>query len=105
MAWISTSPGSSGVTSKDIGFSVTDATQTEVDFQVTREPGTAVRCAVKALDSKFAVVGWSVVEIPAGEKDGTADNGRTVSQRVVLKTESLAVSGLVDSCWVPGGTN
>jgi hypothetical protein len=104
MAWVSTSSATGGVTSKDIGFSVTDATQTEVDFQVTREPGTAVKCAVKALDSKFAVVGWKVVDIPAGEPDGTADNGRTVSQRVVLKTESLAVSGLVDSCWVPGGT-
>jgi hypothetical protein len=91
------------VTTKDIGFSVTDATRTEVDFQVTREPGTAVKCAVKALDSKFAVVGWKVVDIPPDANEGGADNGRTISQRVVLQTESLSVSGLVDSCWVPGG--
>ncbi|WP_457966305.1 DUF4307 domain-containing protein [Arthrobacter sp. D1-29] len=101
MAWVSTSSATSGVTFKDIGFSVADATQAEVDFQVTREPGTAVKCAVKALDSKFAVVGWKVVDIPPGQPDGTADNGRTISQRVVLKTESLSVSGVVDSCWVP----
>ncbi len=104
MAWVSTSSAVSGVTFKDIGYSTTDATQTEVDFQVTREPGTAVKCAVKALDSKFAVVGWKVVDIPAGEADGTADGGRTISQRAVLKTESLSVSGVVDSCWIPDGS-
>ncbi len=103
MAWVSTSSAVSGVTFKDIGYSTTDATQAEVDFQVTREPGTAVKCAVKALDSKFAVVGWKVVDIPPGEADQTADGGRTISQRIVVKTESLSVSGVVDSCWIPDG--
>ena len=104
MAWVSTSSAVSDVTFKDIGFSTTDATQAEVDFQVTREPGSAVKCAVKALDSKFAVVGWKVVDIPPGEPDNTADGGRTVSQRVAVRTESLSVSGVVDSCWVPGSS-
>jgi hypothetical protein len=102
LAWAATSSAASGVTFKDIGFSTIDATAAEVDFQVTREPGTAVKCAVKALDSKFAVVGWKVVDIPLGEADGTADGGRTVSQRVRLLTESLPVSGVVDACWIPG---
>lgn len=102
LAWVSTSSAGSGVTFKDVGFSTVDATAAEVDFQVTREPGTAVKCAVKALDSKFAVVGWKVVDIPLGEADGTADGGRTVSQRVALRTESLSVSGVVDACWIPG---
>ncbi len=102
MAWVSTSSAVSDVTFKDVGFSTIDATAAEVDFQVTREPGTAVKCAVKALDSKFAVVGWKVVEIPPGEANGTADGGRTVSQRVTLRTESLSVSGVVDDCWIPG---
>ncbi|WP_131682107.1 DUF4307 domain-containing protein [Pseudarthrobacter sp. YALA5] len=101
MAWVSTSSAVSDVTFKDIGFSTIDATAAEVDFQVTREPGTAVKCAIKALDSKFAVVGWKVVDIPPGEADATADGGRTVSQRVALRTESLSVSGVVDSCWIP----
>ncbi len=101
MAWVSTS-SASGVTFKDIGFSTPDATQAEVDFQVTREPGTAVKCAVKALDSKFAVVGWKVVDIPPGQADKTADGGRTVAQRVAVRTESASVSGVVDNCWIPG---
>lgn len=99
LAWVSTSQSLSDVSFKDIGYSTTDATLAEVDFQVTREPGTAVKCAVKALDSKFAVVGWKVVDIPPAQADGTADGGRTVAQRVPVRTESLSVSGVVDSCW------
>jgi hypothetical protein len=102
MAWVSTSNAVSAVSFKDIGFSTVDPTQAEIDFQVTREPGTAVKCAVKALDSKFAVVGWKVVDIPPGEADKTADGGRTTAQRVAVRTESLSVSGVVDNCWVPG---
>ncbi len=102
LAWSSTSSATGGVSFKDIGFSTVDATQAEIDFQVVRDPGTAVKCAVKALDSKFAVVGWKVVDIPVGAADKTADGGRTVAQRVAVRTESPSVSGVVDSCWVPG---
>jgi hypothetical protein len=105
LAWVTTSNSLSGVTFKDVGYSTTDATLAEVDFQVTREPGKPVKCAVKALDSKFAVVGWKVVDIPPSVPDGTADGGRTVAQRVTLRTESESVSGVVDSCWIPGGTS
>lgn len=105
MAWVSTSSATSSVTFKDIGYSTVDATQAQVDFQVTREPGTAVKCAVKALDSKFAVVGWKVIDIPPAQpesrQDQGADGGRTTAQRAVLRTESLSVSGIVDNCWIP----
>jgi hypothetical protein len=43
MAWISTSMGAESVTFKDIGYSTTDSTQSEIDFQVTKEPGTNVK--------------------------------------------------------------
>jgi hypothetical protein len=106
LAWVSTSSAMSSVTFKDIGYSTVDATQIEVDFQVTREPGTAVQCAVKALDSKFAIVGWKVVDIPPAPESGqgaVTDGGRTVALREVLRTESQSVSAVVDSCWIPGG--
>ncbi|WP_258805257.1 DUF4307 domain-containing protein [Pseudarthrobacter sp. NS4] len=104
MAWVSTSNSLTDVTFKDVGYTTPDATLAEVDFQVTREPGTPVKCAVKALDSKYAVVGWKVVDIPPGAAQETADGGRTVSQRVALRTESLSVSGVVDSCWIADGS-
>ncbi|WP_457972159.1 DUF4307 domain-containing protein [Arthrobacter sp. D1-17] len=104
LAWVSTSNAMSSVTFKDVGYITVDATQAAIDFQVTREPGTEVQCAVKALDSKFAIVGWKVVDIPAAPDSGEAsvtDGGRTVALREVLRTESQSVSAVVDSCWIP----
>jgi hypothetical protein len=40
------------------------------------------------------------VEIgPNAPRDG-ADGGRTTAQRTTVRTESEAVSGVVDSCWI-----
>lgn len=101
MAWISTSNATDSVTFKDIGFSTPDATVAEIDFQVTKEPATAAKCSVKALDSKFAVVGWKVVDIAPNAALATPDGGRTTALRARVFTESQAVSGVVDSCWIP----
>lgn len=101
MAWIATSNAIGSVTFKDVSFNIVDGTQTEVDFQVTRDPDAHVLCSVKALDSKYAIVGWKVVDIPAGAVEGSGNSGRTVTQRAVLRTESLAATGVVDNCWVP----
>ena len=102
MAWISTSLNAETVSFKDIGYSTTDATQAEIDFQVTKDPGTSAKCAVKALDAKFAVVGWKVVDIGPNPAEATPDGGRTTVHRAVVRTESLSVSGVVDSCGIPG---
>jgi Domain of unknown function (DUF4307) len=100
VAWLGLGRGTAGVDSKDIGFTVTDSTQTVVDFQVTKDPGASAQCAVKALNESYAIVGWDVVTIGANSADAGAGQGRTTAQRAVLRTESLAVSGLVDSCWL-----
>jgi hypothetical protein len=104
MAWISTSNAAASVTYKDIGYSTPDATLAEVDFQVTKDPAAEAKCAVKALDAKFAVVGWKVVDIGSNATDEGADGGRTTVHRASVRTESQAVSAVVDSCWIPDGT-
>jgi hypothetical protein len=101
MGWISTSSATPEVSFKDIGYSTPDATLAEIDFQVTKDPATDAKCAVKALDSKFAVVGWKVVDVGPNAADAGEDGGRTTAHRAVLRTESQAVSVVVDSCWVP----
>jgi hypothetical protein len=101
MAWISTSAATESVSFKDIGYSTPDATVAEVDFQVTKNPETAAKCAVKALDSKFAVVGWKVVDVGPNAADAGADGGRTTVHRVNVRTESQSVSAVVDNCWIP----
>jgi hypothetical protein len=101
LAWVSTSAATESVGFKDIGYSTPDATLAHIDFQVSKNPETAAKCAVKALDSKFAVVGWKVVDIGPNAADTGADGGRTTIQRVNVRTESQAVSAVVDNCWIP----
>jgi hypothetical protein len=89
------------IDSKDVGFAVADAGHMTVDFQVTKDPEATVQCAVKALNDNYAVVGWKVATI--GPADATTAG--TTAHRVQLRTESLAVSGGVDSCWAAGANS
>ncbi|WP_138415054.1 DUF4307 domain-containing protein [Sinomonas gamaensis] len=87
------------VTFKDVGYTTPDAWHASEDFQVTKEASATAYCAVKALDDSFAVVGWKQLEF--GPVAG-ASGQRTQNAHVDLRTESQAVSVVVDSCWVAG---
>ncbi|HET8794828.1 MAG TPA: DUF4307 domain-containing protein [Arthrobacter sp.] len=88
------------VTSKNVGFNVTDSTQAFVEFRVTKDPEATAQCAVEVLNSSFAIVGWKVATIgPTAETEG-ANGGRTTAERISVRTESLGVSGGVNSCWI-----
>jgi hypothetical protein len=104
LAWISTSNSVGSVSFKDLGYSTPDATVAQADFQVTKEPTADAKCAVKALDEKFAVVGWKVIDIGPNATDQGTDGGRTTAHRALIRTESQAVSAVVDSCWIPDGS-
>lgn len=104
LAWVATSAATESVSFKDIGYTTPDATLTQLDFQVTKNPDSTAACAVKALDSKFAVVGWKVVTIGPNDASAGTDGGHTTAQRVSLRTESQAVSAVVDNCWLPSAT-
>ncbi|MDN5668296.1 MAG: DUF4307 domain-containing protein [Renibacterium salmoninarum] len=80
---------------KLLGYQVTDATQTVIEFQVNKPATATAQCAVQALDNGYAVVGWKVVTIPPN-----ADQTANTSQRVELRTDALAVTATVDSCWI-----
>lgn len=82
-----------GITSKDVGFAVLDASATTVDVDVTVPAGMRGRCAVQALDERYTVVGYAEIDVAGG------DTGVTDAHRVQLRTTSLAVSGGVDRCW------
>lgn len=87
------------VSSKDVGFEVVDSTYATVDFRVTKDPEASAQCAVQVMNSSFAVVGWKVVTIgPTPPTDGVGE--RTTVETASLRTESLGVSGGIDSCWI-----
>ena len=91
--WMIVAQSMSSVDADDLGFDLVDEHTVDVRFQVTGVQGKDVVCVVEALDEEFGVVGWKVVEIPAGDSHSQA-----VSASV--PTVSAATTGLVNTCWV-----
>lgn len=87
------------VTFKDVGFTTPDAWHATEDFEVTKEASQTAYCTVKALDDAYAVVGWKQLEF--GPSSGTSGM-TTQTAHVALRTESQAVSVVVDACWIAG---
>ncbi len=100
VTWLAIGRGPTAVSNSVVSFSVTDATQTELDFQVTKDPSATAQCAAKALDEAYAVVGWDVITIGPNGSDVGSNSGKTTAQRAMIHTDTLAVSAVVDSCWI-----
>lgn len=92
-SWLTVSQSISSVDADDLGFEVVDEHSVTVHFQIAGKQGTAVACAIEALDEEFGVVGWKVVEIPAGDS-------HMQKLTAEVPTVSLATTGLVNACWV-----
>lgn len=78
---------------KDIGHEVVSDAEVSVSWTFTAEPGTSARCAVQALNSTFAIVGWVVVDLPASSQ-------LTQTLTETVRTTELAVTGLIYRCWL-----
>jgi uncharacterized protein (DUF58 family) len=75
----------------DTGYRVIDDRTVEVRFDVHRQPGQAVTCTVRALDRRFGTVGTLEVPLPPSPQT-------SVSQTVVVRTTTRAVTGVVREC-------
>ena len=93
LGWSVVSNQLNSVDADDLGFELIDEHTVEVRFQVTGVQGKDVGCVVEALDEEFGVVGWKVVELPAGDS-----HSQTFSATVPTVAE--ATTGLVKACWV-----
>jgi hypothetical protein len=91
--WAGLDAVGSTLETKDIAHSITSDTSVDVTFQLSVEPGTPTYCAVQALNERFAVVGWKVIEVPPSD----AFN-RTLTESV--RTTELASTGLIYRCWL-----
>ncbi len=80
-------------TAVDARHSIVSDSAVDVTWEFTAPPGTAARCAVQALNSTFAIVGWKEVEVPA-----STEITRVFTERVL--TTELAVTGLIYRCWL-----
>ncbi len=79
---------------RDIAHTIVDDTEVSVTYEITSAPGTEVSCAVHALNASYGIVGWRIVDIPAGER-------WTRVFDTTLRTSEPAVTGLLYECWLP----
>lgn len=79
---------------QDTAHTVIDEHSVEVRYDISAPPGTELTCALQALNGKFAIVGWKVVDIPASD-------ALTRSFSDTIRTSELASTGLIYRCWLP----
>jgi Domain of unknown function (DUF4307) len=91
--WVGLFGTASSLGSRDLGYQLEGSDAIEVRYEVTVDTGRTVSCALQALNSDFAVVGWKVVALPA------SDQG-TRQFRETLKTTEPPVTGLIYRCWL-----
>ena len=77
----------------DARHTIVSDSAVDVTWEFTAPPGTEARCAVQAMNSTFAIVGWKEVDVPA-----STENTRVFTERVL--TTELAVTGLIYRCWL-----
>ena len=79
---------------RDVAHTIVDDTEVSVTYEITAAPGTEVSCAVHALNASYGIVGWRIVDIPAGER-------WTRVFDTTLRTSEPAVTGVLYECWLP----
>jgi len=78
---------------RDAGYEVVDDGTVDVEWRLTVEPGTAAKCAVQALNSRYGVVGWKIIDVPP-----STERTRLLSE--TLRTIERAETGLIYRCWL-----
>lgn len=106
VSWVlwSVTGSNTGINNRLLGYNVVDSTMTTVELTVTKDPDATARCAVKAMNSQYAVVGWNVLTIGPNGSDVGSEGGRTTVVRGEVRTDSLAVTGVVEECWIAEGS-
>ncbi|QIG40226.1 DUF4307 domain-containing protein [Microbacterium sp. 4R-513] len=92
-AWLTVANSLNAVDVDTTGFQVVDERTVTLEFQLSAPTGSSIACTLEAQDEQHGVVGWRVVEIPAGETHARAF-------RETIPTVAEATTGFVNSCWV-----
>src|SRR3954452_298157 len=79
------------ITATTISYKIESDTSVLVSFDVSRPPGLAVTCSVRAMDGHFTVVGTADIVVPP-------EGEQVVHLQKTVRTTSRAVTGLVQDC-------
>jgi hypothetical protein len=94
VVWVGLFSPSASLETRDVGYVTRDSdASVDIRFEVSTEPGTAVSCALQALNENFAIVGWKVVDLPP-----IAVRSRAYLENV--RVTEPAVTGLIYRCWL-----
>lgn len=91
--WVGLFNPSASLDSRDLGYVTQSDDSIDIRFEVSTAPGTAVSCALQALNGQFAIVGWKVIELPPSEE-------RTRAFDENVRVTEPAVTGLIYRCWL-----
>ena len=92
--WGGLSSPAAQLEARDAAYEVIDDRTVTVDWRLTVDPGTPAKCAVQALNARYGVVGWKIVDVPPSEE-------RTRLLTEQLQTTERAETGLIYRCWLP----
>jgi hypothetical protein len=90
--WVGLLTPASTIDNQDVGYHRVDDTTLQITEQLSTDPGTALTCTFEGLNTRFAIVGWKVVDIPPSTE-------RLRHVTVEIRTSERAVTGTVGSCW------
>lgn len=91
--WVGLFSPSASLETRDTGYQARADGTIDIRFEVTTDPGTEVSCALQALNSTFAIVGWKIVDLPPGDA-----RMRAFVENV--RVSEPAVTGLIYRCWL-----
>lgn len=92
--WVQRSQSAESPEFKNTGYVLTSTDEVTVSFEVVKAPEATAVCAVQALNTASAPVGWDEVII------GPAENGERVTAHTAhLLITSPAHTAVVEACW------
>ena len=91
--WARPLGGAATIESTDLRFSVESDASATLTWRLAVPAGTEVACAINAVNTAKAIVGWRVVRIPA-----SAESIRDLTES--LRTAEVAADVFVYRCWL-----
>ncbi|MFW0108346.1 DUF4307 domain-containing protein [Rothia sp. P7181] len=95
--WVQSDSSATSPQARDLSHQLTSSDEVSLTFEVLKDPQVKAVCAVKALNSSRAPVGWKEVTIPADTAGESSS--RVHVQTVNIRVLSPAVTATVDTCW------
>lgn len=92
--WVQSSQSASSPEFKNTGYELTSGNEVSLSFEVVKDPAATAVCAVQALNTAGAPVGWDEVTIGPSEA-----GARVTAHTAHLLITSPAHTAVVESCW------